>query len=175
MAIVPANRPLSARSAPPAAGTAPITGPSECPISAHQLPSKAGSTRLARVICSYPSAHRSKASSKSHFTPPFALPSNSISVCSLMLRPRLSATKDIPPWPIAEEIPAGLLDPHKIVCHHRPEPDGVPMLMDLDAGDDLPGLIDQGVQIGITADVQPLDPLEGSVKVVMAVSLKTFG
>ena len=32
--------------------------------------------------------------------------------------------------------------------------------MRLDAGDDLPGLIDQGVQLGVAADVQPPKPLE---------------
>jgi len=41
----------------------PSTGPPTGPMSAHQLPSESGSTRLARVIVSRPSARRSKLSS----------------------------------------------------------------------------------------------------------------
>jgi len=59
--------------------------PSTGPMSAHQLPSESGSTWLALVICSFPSARRAKASSLMHRTSPPAATTSSISVGSFML------------------------------------------------------------------------------------------
>ena len=84
-------------------------------------------------------------------------PSRSARSCS---RSRLTATKDVPAGRIDKKIPDGLIDPREVVGHRLPQPDRVPKLLGLDAGDDLPGLIDQGVQLGIAADVQPPEPVE---------------
>lgn len=56
-------------------------------------------------------------------------------------------------------IPSGLLDPREVARHRRAEPDRVPKLPRLDAGDDLTGLIDHDGQLGVAADVQPPEPL----------------
>jgi len=53
----------------------------------------------------------------------------------------ISTLLDVPPEPIEEQLSDGLLDPREVVRHHCPQPDRVPELLRLDAGDDLPGLI----------------------------------
>ena len=71
-----------------------------------------------------------------------------------------TGTKGGPPGPIDEEIPDGLFDRREVVGHHCAKPDRVPELLGLDPGDHLPGLIDQGVQLGVAADVEPPKPVE---------------
>jgi|688.fasta_scaffold535641_2 hypothetical protein len=53
----------------------------------------------------------------------------------------ISTLLDVPPEPIEEQLSDGLLDPREVVRPHCPQPDRVPELLRLDAGDDLPGLI----------------------------------
>ena len=90
-------------------------------------------------------------------------------------RARTSPPEDVPTRPIDEEITDALLVPREVVGHHLAEPARVPKLLGLDAGDDLPGLFDKGVQLGVAAGVRSPESVETLRQAVVATPRKTFG